>query len=139
MTRLPLTRRQLRQAVNLKAQALVTGPMTANCDVTGRLADEARRAGLPTVHDVLQLAGIGLMVYGPDFEDIFRRAGLHTARIVRLLVDLAISPPKPLRLIRLAEVQAKSGFPMTINLKTVAALGIKIPGELLIRAEATIQ
>src|SRR5262245_28628613 len=71
----------MKRAVDAKVQALVTAPMTTNLDFIDRLAAQATRYGLPFVHDVPQLASEGLAIYGPDFEDIFRRAGHYVARI----------------------------------------------------------
>ena len=117
----------VRQAVMLKAQALVTAPMTSNYDITGRLADEARRVGLPFVHDVPQLANTGLLVYGPDFEDIFRRAGLYTARILKgeKPADMAIEEPR--------------SFQLIVNLATARSLGLTVPPSVLLRADRVIE
>ena len=63
------------RALSMKVQALLTLPATTNLDITDRVAVLAAKHGMPFVHDVPQLAGMSLAVYGPDFEDIFRRAG----------------------------------------------------------------
>ena len=117
----------VRRAVSLKAQALVMAPMTSNYDVTDRIAEQARQHGLPFVHDIPQLADSALVIYGPDFEDIFRRAGLVTARILRgeKPADIPIEEPR--------------SFHLIVNLKTARQLGITIPQAVLLRADRVIE
>ena len=117
----------VRAAVAAKAQAIVTAPMTSNYNATDRLAESARRHGLPFVHDNPQLAGEGLLVYGPDFEDIFRRAGHYTARILKgeVPAEMAIEEPR--------------NFQLIVNLATARALGLVIPRAVLLRADKVIE
>lgn len=119
-------RNAVRVAVSAKAQAMVTAPMTSNYDVTDRIAIEAERAKLPFIHDVPQLASVGLMIYGPDFEDIFRRAGHYTARILKgeRPGDMPIEEPR--------------SFQLIINLETARALGVSVPQSVLLRADRVI-
>ena len=115
------------RAVAQKAQAIVTAPMTSNYDVTDMLATEARLQKLPFMHDIPQLARDSLAVYGPDFEDIFRRAGHYTARILKgeLPATMAIEEPR--------------SFQLIVNLGTARALGITPPQSILLRADEVIQ
>lgn len=117
----------VRQAVADKAQAIVMAPMTSNYDVTEGISVHAKRHRLPFFHDVPQLAGEGLAVYGPDFEDIFRRAGLVTARILKgeRPAEMPIEEPREFRFI--------------VNKKTAAALGLTIPPAILLRADTVIE
>lgn len=119
-------RHAVQAAVSAKAQAMVTAPMTSNYDVTDRLAAEAKRARLPFIHDVPQLAGDGLMVYGPDFEDIFRRAGHYTARILKgeRPGNMPIEEPR--------------NFQLILNMDTARALGVTVPQSVLLRADRVI-
>ncbi len=102
---------------------MVTAPMTSNLDLTDRLATEMLKARLPFMHDVPQLADDGLAVYGPDFEDIFRRAGHYVARILKgeKPAEMAIEEPREFRFI--------------VNQKTAKALGLTLPRSVLIRAD----
>ena len=134
MIRVPLTssapdvvEAAVRAAVAAKAQAIVTAPMTSNYNATDRLAEVARRHGLPFVHDNPLLASEGLLVYGPDFEDIFRRAGHYTARILKggVPADMAIEEPR--------------NFQLIVNVATARSLGLTIPQGVLLRADKVIQ
>jgi putative ABC transport system substrate-binding protein len=93
-----------------------------------RLPQLAARARLPTIFLVREvvLAG-GLMSYGPDFEDMFRRAAGYVDRILKGTrpADLPIQQP--------------TKFDLVINLKTAKTLGIAIPQSLLLRANEVIQ
>ena len=117
----------LQQAVARQAQAIVTAPMTSNYDNMALIATQARRHGLPFMHDIPQLADSALLVYGPDFEDIFRRAGLYTARILKgeRPADMPIEEPR--------------SFQLIVNLKSARALGITLPQSVLLRADRVIE
>ena len=94
----------------------------------GRLPDLVARARLPAIYLVREvvLAG-GLMSYGPDFEDMFRRAASYVDRILKGAIpgDLPVEQP--------------TKFELVINLKTAAALGRTIPTSLLQRSDEVIQ
>jgi putative ABC transport system substrate-binding protein len=117
----------VKRAIAAKVQALVTAPMTTNLDITDRLAEQATRLGIPFMHDVPQLAAEGLAVYGPDFEDIFRRAGHYVARILRgeRPAEMAIEEPRQFRLI--------------VNARAAKQLGLRLPQTILLRADTIIE
>ena len=116
-----------KRGVAAKVQALVTAPMTSNHDVTDKIAAHATRYRLPFMHDVPQLAGDGLAVYGPDFEDIFRRAGHYVARILK--------GEKP----AVMPIEEPREFRMIVNMKTAKALGLTIPPTILVRVDKLIE
>ena len=88
----------------------------------------AARHRVPTVFGVGNFARSGgLMSYGPDFVEVFRRAGSYIDRIVR--------GERPADL----PVQAPTKFELVINLKTAKALGMTVPPMLLVRADEVIE
>ena len=93
-----------------------------------RIAAEAVRQKLPLVSGpgVFAEAG-GLVTYGMDMSDEFRLSAAHVVKVANGVspATLPIEQPTLLRL--------------TINLKTAAALGITIPREILLRADAMIE
>ena len=117
----------VKSAVAAKVQALMTVPMTTNLDITDRVAVLATKYGLPFVHDVPQLASEGLAVYGPDFEDIFRRAGHYVARILK--------GEKP----ALMAIEEPKEFKLIVNVGVAKRLGLTVPQAVLLRADEILQ
>jgi putative ABC transport system substrate-binding protein len=88
----------------------------------------AARYKLPAVYYARAFAaGGGLISYGPDRIDEFRRAAGYVDRILR--------GAKPAEL----PVQAPTKFEMVINLKTAKALGLAVPNALLVSANEVIE
>jgi putative ABC transport system substrate-binding protein len=88
----------------------------------------AARNHLPTVYpDSVWARDGGLLSYGPDRRDIFRRSAAYVDRILR--------GAKPAEL----PVQLPTKFEMAVNLKTARALGLEVPPLLLARADAVIE
>lgn len=93
-----------------------------------RLPDLAARARLPAMYLVREVTQAGgLMSYGPDFEDMFRRTASY--------VDRLLKGAKPSDL----PVEQPAKFLFVINLRTATALGRTIPPSLLQRADEVIR
>jgi putative ABC transport system substrate-binding protein len=88
----------------------------------------AARHRLPAVYPFRYFtASGGLISYGPDSIDPFRRAAGYVDRILK--------GEKPADL----PVQAPTKYELVINLKTVKALGVTVPDSLLARADEVIE
>ena len=94
----------------------------------GQIILFAARNNIPAVYSqsVFVRDG-GLLSYGPDRVDIFRRSASYVDRILR--------GTKPAEL----PVQLPTKFEMTVNAKTAKSLGLTVPSTLLAHADAVIE
>ena len=88
----------------------------------------AMTAKVPAIYNAReQVAAGGLIAYGPNFADLYRRAASFVDRILRGTKPGDIPVEQPAK------------FDLVINLNTAKALGITIPPSLLTRADEVIE
>jgi putative ABC transport system substrate-binding protein len=93
-----------------------------------RINGLALAARLPVMHSYRDnLEGGGLISYGPDILDLYRRAAG--------LVDKILRGTKPADI----PVEQPTKFELVINLRTAKALGLNVPPTLLARADEVIE
>jgi ABC-type uncharacterized transport system substrate-binding protein len=96
-----------------------------NLDLIVSLAAHHR---LPTIYPYrYMIAAGGLMSYGIDNDDLWRRAATYVDRILK--------GAKPSEL----PVQLPTKFELAVNLKTAKALGLDVPDKLLVAADEVIE
>jgi putative ABC transport system substrate-binding protein len=102
------------------------GPLvTSNRLLINTLALAAR---LPTIAVIRENVEAGaLMSYGPNFSDLFRRAGDYVDKILR--------GAKPADL----PVEQPTKFELVVNVKSAKALGVPISESFLLRADGVIE
>jgi putative ABC transport system substrate-binding protein len=118
----------IESAVNAQAGALFVIDDLVISSYQGQILELTRNAKLPVISQFrdFTVAG-GLMAYGPNNDEMFRRAAVF--------VDKIFKGTKPADL----PVQAPIKFELVINLKTAKALGLEIPPTVLARADEVIE
>jgi putative tryptophan/tyrosine transport system substrate-binding protein len=116
------------QALKSNADALyiATDPLAfTNRIRINALAQDAR---LPTIYGSREYVDVGgLMSYGPNYTQMFRRAGDYVDKILRGAKPADIPVEQPTK------------FDLIINLRTAKALGLTVPPALLARADEVIE
>jgi len=110
-----------------KIQGLIVhdhAQFVVNCDAIAALAAKRR---LPSIGPLELPASGGLMGYGVDFPDTWRRAAVFVNKILK--------GAKP----RDLPIERATQFLYILNLKTAKALGVTIPQSVLVRADRVIE
>ena len=95
---------------------------------SARIVDLAAKTRLPAIYSQRQFVEAGgLMSYGADLSDIWRRAAVY--------VDKILNGAKPGDL----PVELPTKFNLVINMKVAKTLGLTVPQPLLLRADEVIQ
>ena len=115
--------------VNIARQRIGAVLVSANAYFTSRrvqFATLATRHAVPAMYSIREYVEVGgLMSYGRNVTDEWRRLGLYVGRILRGEKGLP--------------VEQASRFEFVVNLQTAKALGITVPPSLLARADEVIE
>ena len=107
---------------------LVLPPDTSTVVHRNLIIALAARHRLPAVYAIrVFVAADGLMYYGTDFVDLYRRAAAFVDRILR-----GANPAD-------LPVQLPTKYETIVNLKTAKVLGLHVPPSLLVRADEVIE
>jgi ABC-type uncharacterized transport system substrate-binding protein len=111
-----------------RAASLLVLPDPVFSAYTARIADLAGKSRLPAMYGLREhaVAG-GLMAYGPNYADLYRRAASY--------VDKILKGVKPADL----PVEQPTKFEFVINLSTARTLGLTIPPGVLAIADEVIE
>ena len=110
------------------AQALIVIPSKAYIQHREHIIKHAAKNRLPAIYfQPIFVENGGLMSYGPDFANEFRRLGIFVDKILR--------GTKPAGL----PVQQPTKFELMINLKTAKQIGLTVPPNVLVRANEVIR
>ena len=111
-----------------RAEALFAILDTVTLAQLPRLVAFVRERRLPAVYGTREFAEAGgLVSYGPNLADLYRRVGMYVGKILK--------GAKPADL----PVEQPTTFELVVNLKTAKALGITIPQSVLLRADHVIE
>lgn len=110
------------------AKALLSVPSTMLNAYTKQIAQLAIKHKLPMMGSTPESVDAGALVtYSPDFEKLFDRAAEYVVRILKGSNPATMAIEQP------------SEFVLAINLKTAAAIGLKIPEAMRFRATKIVQ
>jgi putative tryptophan/tyrosine transport system substrate-binding protein len=111
-----------------RVEGLSTASGAVNNNDQRRIVEMAAKNRLPAVYHLGEFVDSGgLMSYGPNLGDMYRRAAYFVDRILK--------GAKPADL----PVEQPTKFELLINLKTAKALGLTIPPVVMMRAERVIK
>jgi len=108
----------------LGVQGVFVAPTRANKAEIERIAELGLKNRLPTVHMRKEFpAAGGLMSYGPDYNVLYHRTAWYVDRVLKGVRPADLPVEQPAR------------FELHINAATAKALGLKVPGSLMMLAD----
>jgi putative tryptophan/tyrosine transport system substrate-binding protein len=111
-----------------KVEALLVASDSFFVSAREDIAAMAAHHAVPTIYAFPDFARAGgLMSYGTSFSDVYYKAGVYTARILKG------TNPSDL------PIEQVTKFELVINLKTAKALGLNVPDKLLALADEVIE
>ena len=111
-----------------QTQGLIVTGTSTNTASRERFINHVAKHRLPAVYSRSDFAEVGgLLSYGPDFADLYRRAAAYTDKIFKgaKAGDLPIEQP--------------TRFEFVLNMKTAKALGLKVSNSILVQATKVIE
>jgi putative tryptophan/tyrosine transport system substrate-binding protein len=118
----------LAKMTDLHPDAVLLASDTLLLSERKRIAETMATSGIPAIYPFREYAEVGgLFIYGANISVLFERAADYLDRLLK--------GEKPGNL----PIQQATAFELIINLKTAAALGLKIPPNVLIRADEVIE
>jgi putative ABC transport system substrate-binding protein len=120
--------RALQTAKQKQAEAIMIQSSRSFFAGRKRIVELAGKYRLPAIYPQKEYADVGgLMSYGSDFDDLYRRAAVYVHKILK--------GAKPADL----PVQQATKFEFVVNLKAAKQIGVTIPPEVLARASKVIR
>ena len=114
--------------VRERANGLVVAQDPVTVSFRTQIVRLSAQSRIPTVYPIREFSEIGgLMSYGPNLVDQFRRAATY--------VDKILKGARPSEL----PIEQATKFELVINLKTARTLGLTIPQSLLVQADQVIE
>ena len=115
-------------ARSARAGALFIFPAPVITPNLKRLAGLAAKSRLPSIFHFSEFADAGgLVAYGPDRADMYRRAATYVDKILKGAKPADLPVEQPMR------------FELVVNMKTAKALGITVSPTILVRVDRMIE
>ena len=116
------------EAAKAHAGALAVLPDPLFAGNLKRIADLAAKGRLPSIFHLGEFADVGgLMTYGPDRSDMFRRAATYVDKILKGTMPADLPVEQPVK------------FEFIVNLKAAKQIGLTVPPNVLVRADRVIK
>jgi putative ABC transport system substrate-binding protein len=113
---------------NAQAASLLVFPDPLFSAYTARITDLANKSRLPAMYGLKEdVAAGGLLAYGPNYADLYRRAATYVGKILKGAKPADLPVERPTR------------FEFRINLVTARRLGLAIPPNVLAIADEVIE